>query len=143
MSGALTTIYDYDANNNLIHETDPKGNITISDYTPFGEVGFITDPMGNKKEFTYDANGNITLEKTLPSTGTGITTITRTYDRENRLLSATPINTGSINQNTESYVYDKTGNRRTNTNTSTYTTNTLNQYTIRIIPITLMVKLVS
>jgi YD repeat-containing protein len=42
------------------------------------------------------------------------------------------MSTGSINQNTESYTYDKIGNRRTNTNntnTSTYTTNTLNQYT--------------
>ena len=89
MSGALTTTYGYDSENHLIRETDPKGNTTISDYTPFGEVGSITDPMGNKKEFTYDANGNITLEKTLPSTGTGITTITRTYDRENRLLEET------------------------------------------------------
>ncbi len=54
------------------------------------------------------------------------------YDGLKRLLSAAPANTGSVNQNTESYTYDKTGNRKTDTTNTigtSYATNLLDQYT--------------
>lgn len=55
-----------------------------------------------------------------------------TYDGLVRLISATPTSTGSINQNTESYTYDKAGNRTLGTiggSSTNYGANTLDQYT--------------
>ncbi len=54
------------------------------------------------------------------------------YDTLKRLISVAPMSTGSINQNTESYTYDKAGNRTLGNisgSSTNYTTNTLDQYT--------------
>ncbi len=74
------------------------------------------------ESLTYDDSSLITADGTK----------SYAYDNLKRLISAAPTSTGSINQNIESYTYDKTGNRKTDTTNTigtNYATNLLDQYT--------------
>ncbi|MBX3180318.1 MAG: PKD domain-containing protein [Candidatus Hydrogenedentes bacterium] len=61
----LTIRYTYDANGNARQVTqEPSGTepdrITYNQYDGFNRLHYVTDPMGNVTEFSYDENGNIT-----------------------------------------------------------------------------------
>ncbi len=101
-----------------------NGRTTSYSYDSLQRLGTITPDTTNiqTETLSYDDSSLIT----------GDGNRTYSYDTLKRLISATPMSTGSINQTTESYTYDKTGNRTLGTiggSSTNYTTNTLDQYT--------------
>ena len=54
-------IFTYDANGNLLTQTDSLGNTTAFTYEPvFNQVTSVADPLGHTWRYSYDANGNLT-----------------------------------------------------------------------------------
>ena len=52
--------FTYDANGNLITQTDGLGNTVKMTYDPvFNAVTSLTDPLGNSSTFAYDGKGNV------------------------------------------------------------------------------------
>jgi len=70
-SAGLTTIYDYDLNNNLTSVIDPRGNETVNEYDDFNRLKIISFYEGSavsgvfkcSKEFWYDLRSNKTWER--------------------------------------------------------------------------------
>ncbi|MCU7934082.1 MAG: hypothetical protein KZQ99_04275, partial [Candidatus Thiodiazotropha sp. (ex Dulcina madagascariensis)] len=54
----LTTRYTYDDRNNLLSETDPRGNAASSQYDLMDRVVQVTDGEGFSTGFEYDIHGN-------------------------------------------------------------------------------------
>ncbi|MCP4469961.1 MAG: RHS repeat protein, partial [Gammaproteobacteria bacterium] len=55
-----TSHYDYDANGNLVQQTDPRGNSTYSFYDSIGNLVLQVDAGGYLTEQTYNHDGQIT-----------------------------------------------------------------------------------
>jgi RHS repeat-associated protein len=123
----------YDANGNLTSVTDENDHVTSYTYDVMDRLQSITDPLGRVETFTYDAAGNVVqsvdrrgvvlratydaLNRRISSTYTnaGATlparSVTFTYDRRNRMTSATDSVSGAI-----TWTYDDVA--RTTTETS-------------------------
>lgn len=63
--GELTSLYEYDAFDNLIKETDATGAVTRQRYDTFGRLATVTDANGNIHQYRYDKNDNL-LEEMMP-----------------------------------------------------------------------------
>ncbi|WP_284322504.1 hypothetical protein [Dyella acidisoli] len=61
----LTTTYTYDANDNLITQTDANGNVTRYVYDEASEQVFTIDPTGAVTQNTYDTDGHLTATRTI------------------------------------------------------------------------------
>lgn len=109
---AGTTSRSYDADDNLLSETNALGFATSYSYDGSGNRLSVTDPLGKITRFTYDGNGNVlTITNAL-----GKATVME-YDGDGNLTKSTDAN-GKVT----GYTYDGNGNR-------TFETNALNQVT--------------
>jgi RHS repeat-associated protein len=125
----LTTTSTYDADGDILTETDPLGNVTRYTYDSYGNVLTTTDPTGLTVTNTYDTRGNLKEIKGQASgtmnfgydafgnlkemqDGAGKTTFD--YDSSGNLISQTDAS-GKVN----TYTYDANGNRKTETTTQT------------------------
>jgi YD repeat-containing protein len=78
------TIYEYDANGNLIKITNGAGYVTaLSNYDANGRVGRITDPNGMNTDLAYNVRGWV-VSKTV-----GGETTTYDYDDVGQLIKTT------------------------------------------------------
>ena len=82
-ASGYTTTYQYDTLNQLIQETDAQGRITRYSYNERGEQTGITYPDGGTRTIEYDRNGNETR-----TCERGICTSTA-YDALNRAVKTT------------------------------------------------------
>ena len=74
----------YDAAGNVVKETDPMGNATLSTYNSLGQLATATDSLGHVTTYAYDAAG----EETAVTDALGHTTTTA-YDGAGRQTSQT------------------------------------------------------
>jgi RHS repeat-associated protein len=92
-------VYDYDRyGNRTINQTTTWGAVPKPNFSVITATNQLTAPVGYSMQ--YDQVGNLTTDT---YTGQG----TRTYDAENRIVSAQ----GGINGTTQNYAYDANGNR--------------------------------
>ncbi len=131
-SVSRTTRYAYDANRNLLAETDPMNQVrlytydnrnrltqTVSaggrkeqyDYDQDSRLTGITDALGNKTRLSYDGNDNLTSL----TDGEG-RSITYTYDPADQLIEAAEEGAAAR------YTYDSVGNVSSVTNGNGLTT---------------------
>ena len=138
-NGNLVINYEYDANDNLIKESDNTGAVYSYEYNMLGGKTKETDANGNETEYIYDSlnrliqknipfdketgeksvvkykydnNGNITEEriKTKNSAGGDTERITkREYNKRNRVVKETQAGNDEKEEYTL-YEYDKVGN---------------------------------
>ncbi len=99
------TLFNYDAQGNVLSQTDPLGNTKSFTYDARGNKLTETDPLGNTTTSTYDARNNV-LTQTDPLGHV----MTFTYNSLNRVLTITD-SLGHITANT----YDAHGNVLTTT----------------------------
>ena len=106
---ARTTTYTYDNVGQLLTTTTPDNIVLTYTYDAAHDLRSISDNLGNKVEYTYDAKGNRTEEKTFDPDSTLVRTLTTQYDIRNFIQS---INSGgSVTQ----LVNDAVGNLNTQT----------------------------
>jgi RHS repeat-associated protein len=145
-----TTAYTYDANGNLISETDPLGNISTWAYNSLNEVTSSQTPLqaaaGVKTAYAYDADGNLLSVSTpLPgSSGTSRTT-TYTYGTGCSTSGAGGCYPGDVqleigpDGGTTAYTYDAYGDETSVTgplgNETTYTYNKIGERTSMVAPL--------
>ncbi len=72
----IQTQTTYDADGNMLSQTDERGNTTTYTYDADGNVLSMTDPKGNVTTYTYDANGNVTAMQN------GDSTVSYTYTKD-------------------------------------------------------------
>ena len=99
-----TTVYTYDALNNLTKVTDAKGHLTTISYDSLGRKLSMDDPDMGRWQYAYDAVDNLTSQ----TDARGVT-ISFTYDALNRLTQKSytiPANSGIANPGTVTYTYD-------------------------------------
>ena len=148
-----TTSYAYDANGNLTTITNAKGGVTTMTYdnatdwllsvefagatkqyayNQDGTLADFTKPDGTTLSYSYDELGRVTSDGVnsyeyddklrLKSVTGGGKTLSLTYDGFNRITAT------SCGGNSNSYTYDKNGNR-TSVNNTTYGYDKLNRLT--------------
>ena len=94
-------VYAYDANGNLLSQSDGLGNTWKNTFDPnTNEIVTRTDPLGNTSKFAYDGRGNLTSLKDQKGN-----TFTYTYDGNGLLLTSTDPAGGVVTNG-----YDTTGN---------------------------------
>lgn len=93
-----TISYKYNPFGELIATIDPKGNRTLLDYDSRGLKTKETTALGLAKEYQYDENGNLVLEKD------GESTIHTSYDRDDR-----PVSKSYSDGNIKNFSYDVFG----------------------------------
>jgi len=97
------TIWDYDADGNIVKETDALGGVTLRTFDAHDNKLSETNPLGNTTKYTYDSSdnqtsvtdplGHVTTTSyalySLPATSTDALgfTITYSYDAQGNLLS--------------------------------------------------------
>src|SRR5258708_5412737 len=86
-SGAITTRYAYDVEDNLAALTDPNGNTTTYAFDDFHRMQTQKSPVIGAMSYSYDAAGNLTS-----TTDANNATTTGTYDAANRMLTAASTN---------------------------------------------------
>ena len=60
VTGQGTSIFEYDANDNLKQVTDPFGNVSKLTYNPLGQITATLDAKGNLSTLTYnEQSGNL------------------------------------------------------------------------------------
>jgi RHS repeat-associated protein len=90
-----TTTFAYDGNRRLTTKTDPLGNISTNGYDQDGNLTSVTDANGNKNRFTFDTlNRLVTAKYGVTSAGVQ-STVTSSYDSDNRLVQAVDSVTGT------------------------------------------------
>nr|WP_279597268.1 RHS repeat-associated core domain-containing protein [Acinetobacter bereziniae] len=113
--------YEYDANGNVIKQTDSLGNITSYSYDSQGNISRESRSDGSSVTYSYDAFGQLTNIKDAKGNIT-----TYTYDGFGQLLSTNSPDTG-VTQ----YQYDNDGNlirlTRANNVITTYSYDALNR----------------
>jgi len=92
-----TTLYEYDAMNNLTSVLDSKNNKTVMKYDTLGRKYSIEDPDAGIRAFVYDGNGNA-----IYLFDTNGETIGMSYDELNRLTYKV-----DSHANATSFVYDE------------------------------------
>jgi len=97
-SQSATTVYDYDARDNLLQVTDPEGLNTVYTYDGLNNLTELDSPDTGLAHFTYDASGNRIRE----IDSRGVTTA-YIYDRLDR-LTGVMYPTASLNI---AYAYDQ------------------------------------
>ncbi len=102
----VTTVFIYDAANNLIFSTDSLGRKTANVYDSQGNLTSTTDAQGKVTEFEYDPSGNLTRQ-----TNPDGTTVESTYDGSGRKLTETLV-VGGVSRTT-TITYDVAGNLET------------------------------
>jgi len=110
----VTTKKTYDANNNVLTETDALGNTTSYTYDAANNQTSMIDPQSHVTQYVYDADEN--LIQTIYPDGT---TSTSTYDANDNKL-------GDIDQvgHVTTYVYDALNRLTTTTHPDGSTTTT-------------------
>ncbi|MFP4015681.1 MAG: putative Ig domain-containing protein, partial [Halanaerobiales bacterium] len=114
-------VYDYDADGNILQETDALGNKTSYTYDSDGNKTSEKDALGNTISYDYDENGNM-----LSKTDKNGNKVEYTYNNDDQILSTTDAlgnvttneydNDGNLKQstdvkgNTTEYTYDSVGN---------------------------------
>lgn len=110
------TSFGYDADNNNIDLTDPKGQISRTSYASDGVVTRRVDTGGNTTSYSYDRNGN-TDTVSSPSANAGDATNphrtpTRyTYTRDNLLNTVTKPADNDGSSYLHAYSYDDSGRK--------------------------------
>ncbi len=84
-AGGLLTTYNYDAMGNLTSIVAPDGSTRQAGYDAMSRLASLTDPLGNKVEYTLDNLGNRTVETYKNAGGTVMRTVSRSYDALGRL----------------------------------------------------------
>ena len=123
--GSITSTYEYDAEDQLRFETNDRGAVTEIEYDAAGrkrtlrypQTGELPPGTQNEDQWTYDANGNVTLLKLVEfgvpdGQGTPIEhtyTIAYDYDDLNRERRIDRVETGTVSADTERW-YDSLGN---------------------------------
>ncbi|PIU54844.1 MAG: hypothetical protein COS89_08960, partial [Deltaproteobacteria bacterium CG07_land_8_20_14_0_80_38_7] len=109
ISGNHNLSYQYDVNNRLVRFVDGLGHATHMIYDGLDRLISKTDAKGNRLEYTYDANNNITRQTSLEINDVNASTTafatSVAYDAINRPITITD-NLGHTNQ----YRYDSRGN---------------------------------
>ncbi|WDV47883.1 peptidoglycan-binding protein [Clostridiaceae bacterium M8S5] len=101
-----TYSYTYDMAGNMTSVIDKKGQ-TSYEYDKLNRIKKATKPSGNITNYEYDSAGNRT--KKIISANSQITTISYTYNEQNRLVSkSTNLPDSSVQEVT--YTYDNNGN---------------------------------
>ena len=103
-----TTSFVYDGAGNLTRVTQPDGSFVDYEYDEFHRLIATTDGLGNRVEYTLDAEGNRTAENTYDDSSTLQLRLNRVYDQLNRLDTYID---GNFHETR--YGYDKNGNRTT------------------------------
>jgi RHS repeat-associated protein len=98
-SDAATTNWTYDAVNNLVSMTDPRGKVWNYAYNTRDQRRSVTDPLGNKTQWTFDAVGNKLTETRADSS-----VLSWTYDTMNR-----PVTETNAKNETTTYSYHSDG----------------------------------
>ncbi|QDU33495.1 putative deoxyribonuclease RhsA [Poriferisphaera corsica] len=107
-----TTTYEYDAFNKQTKEIlpaveDGQPRVTITEYSPAGDITRVVKPSGKKHEYDYNRLGQkVTSKHYQPNTSTPEETRTFTYDKVGNLLEVTDIS------GTVEYEYDAVYNLR-------------------------------
>jgi RHS repeat-associated protein len=97
--GKITT-YTYDGNGNRLTITDANGNTSTNTFDPLNRITKTTYPDGTFETFSFDADGNL-----IARTDRNGKTINKTYDALHRLTIKTYPDTTTANYN-----YDFNGN---------------------------------
>jgi RHS repeat-associated protein len=82
-AGVRVNTYEYDGVGNLLTTRDARDNVVINEYDEMYRLVKVTHPDATFREMTYDSAGNLKTE----TDELGKTVVTKTYDKENRLLS--------------------------------------------------------
>ena len=101
-----TTSFTYDNAGNLTRVTQPDGSFTDYEYDDAHRLDAIADNFNNRIEYTLDAAGNRTAEKTYNDLGVLRRQMSRVYDQLSRLQK---IIDGNLDETV--YGYDNNGNR--------------------------------
>ncbi|MEM8697268.1 MAG: hypothetical protein AAGE05_14700, partial [Pseudomonadota bacterium] len=103
-TGAATQSYVYDANGNVIRETNAMGGQTHHYYDAANRRIATVDPLDYLTEYTHDAEGNVTREWRFSAVATGVSTTGYTAPAGN-----------SQTDRITNFTYDLNGNRKTAT----------------------------
>ncbi len=101
-----TTVFTYDLTGNLTRVTQPDGSFTDYEYDAVHRLKAIADQFNNRVEYTLDASGNRTSEKTFDRNGVLRHQLSRIYDQLSRLEKLI-----DGNNDQTLYGYDTNGNR--------------------------------
>ncbi|MEP0391753.1 MAG: ribonuclease domain-containing protein [Erythrobacter sp.] len=97
------TLYEYDANGNVVKTTDPMGNETHAYYDHLGRKIVQVDAEGYATKWEYDSEGNVLTE-------------TQFADPiNNAIVGTVPTTPSSGDDRITLYTYDEVGNRLTET----------------------------
>ena len=107
-----TANFDYDVNNNLTSQVDPKANVDSFGFDALNRLLFSTDASTAITNYSYDQRDNL---NTVTDDNGNITTYV--YDGLDNLVSQDSPDTGL-----SSYTYDEAGNRLTQTDAREVTT---------------------
>ncbi|MCE9567336.1 MAG: hypothetical protein K8U57_35490 [Planctomycetes bacterium] len=131
----VTTLTTYDGNNELLSQTNPAGDTWSATFSPAGEMLTSTDGRGVETDDVFDAAGELTEEtddanqsmpepndesfdeagnETTSTDADGNVTV-RTYDPNNRLLTAITYDLDDMVLRSMTYTYDNDGNVLTET----------------------------
>jgi RHS repeat-associated protein len=80
----VDTVRTYDANSNMLTQTDPAGNVTTNTYDGSRNLLSTTDPLGHVTKYTYNS-----CNKILTTTDPAGNVTTNTYDAACDLLTVT------------------------------------------------------
>jgi len=130
------TSYDYDVDHNITNRTDAKNNTTTIAYDASDRVESISRPItidgaattstttytynssettlvdgeGNRIDYTYSPNGNVTEIERNPLDTANNSVITLDYDNYNNLVQLKDANNNEISGNAYIFTYDLKGN---------------------------------
>jgi len=101
-----TTRFTYDNAGNLTGSTQPDGSHISYEYDNYHRLSALGDSLGNRIEYTLDAAGNRTSERTFDDQGVLRRQLGRAYNTLNQLDTTIDGNNGETR-----YGYDRNGNR--------------------------------